>query len=213
MNIGITWTKLDIKKCKIQNQSGYNVPVFITFSVSAPSESLKGLMLENKHIVPLDCPDDMFIYVKGSEPNCEISIVKEKAVASGGGNGLSAYEIAVLNGFNGTEEEWLLSLKGAKGDKGDTGLKGDKGEQGIQGAKGDKGDPGLKGDTGLKGDKGDTGLKGDKGDPGVQGNPGRDGVTLNVKDNSELRIWAGTQAEYDAVTEKDPNILYLIKQL
>lgn len=26
--------------------------------------------------------------------------------------GLSAYEIAVKNGFNGTEEEWLASLKG-----------------------------------------------------------------------------------------------------
>lgn len=31
-------------------------------------------------------------------------------------NGLSAYEIAVLHGFKGTEEEWLASLKGEKGD-------------------------------------------------------------------------------------------------
>ena len=31
-------------------------------------------------------------------------------------NGLSAYEIAVLHGFKGTEEEWLKSLKGEKGD-------------------------------------------------------------------------------------------------
>ena len=30
--------------------------------------------------------------------------------------GYSAYEIAVLEGFEGTEEEWLLSLKGTKGD-------------------------------------------------------------------------------------------------
>lgn len=41
--------------------------------------------------------------------------------------GYNAYEVAVLNGFKGTEEEWLASLKGEKGDKGD---KGDKGEQG-----------------------------------------------------------------------------------
>jgi hypothetical protein len=32
--------------------------------------------------------------------------------------GKSAYEIAVLNGFIGTESEWLLSLIGAKGDQG-----------------------------------------------------------------------------------------------
>ena len=31
-------------------------------------------------------------------------------------NGLSAYEIAVRHGFEGTEEEWLASLKGEKGD-------------------------------------------------------------------------------------------------
>ena len=30
-----------------------------------------------------------------------------------------AYKIAVENGFEGTVEEWLASLKGAKGDKGD----------------------------------------------------------------------------------------------
>lgn len=33
--------------------------------------------------------------------------------------GYSAYEVAVINGFSGTEEEWLESLKGEKGDRGD----------------------------------------------------------------------------------------------
>lgn len=33
-------------------------------------------------------------------------------------NGKSAYQIALDNGFDGTEEQWLASLKGAKGDKG-----------------------------------------------------------------------------------------------
>ena len=37
---------------------------------------------------------------------------------------ISAYGVAVKNGFEGTEEEWLLSLKGKKGDKGDKGDKG-----------------------------------------------------------------------------------------
>lgn len=41
---------------------------------------------------------------------------------SSGGSGKSAYEIAVENGFKGTEEEWLASLKGEKGDPGQSGV-------------------------------------------------------------------------------------------
>lgn len=32
---------------------------------------------------------------------------------------IDAYGVAVRNGFDGTEEEWLASLKGEKGDKGE----------------------------------------------------------------------------------------------
>ncbi len=49
---------------------------------------------------------------------------------------LSAYGIAVSHGYTGTEEEWLLSLKGEKGDTGDTGEKGDTGEAGKTPVKG-----------------------------------------------------------------------------
>ena len=56
-----------------------------------------------------------------------------------GVDGKSAYQIAVDNGYPGTEQAWLASLKGEKGDKGDTGAAGEKGE------KGDKGDPGKDG--------------------------------------------------------------------
>ena len=38
-----------------------------------------------------------------------------------GTRGYSNYEIAVQNGFTGTEAEWLESIKGDKGDKGETG--------------------------------------------------------------------------------------------
>lgn len=38
-----------------------------------------------------------------------------------GDDGASAYQIAVNNGFSGTEVEWLASLKGADGEKGNTG--------------------------------------------------------------------------------------------
>jgi hypothetical protein len=84
-----------------------------------------------------------------------------------GSDGLSAYEVAVENGFVGTEEEWLESLrqgpKGDKGDKGDTGEQGPQGEQGIQG------------EQGVQGVKGDTGSQGPTGPQGPQGIPGEDG--------------------------------------
>lgn len=38
-----------------------------------------------------------------------------------GPQGLSAYQVAVANGFAGTQPEWLASLKGEKGDQGDQG--------------------------------------------------------------------------------------------
>lgn len=41
----------------------------------------------------------------------------EKAIAQA----KNAYQIAIENGFTGTETEWLASLKGDKGDKGDRG--------------------------------------------------------------------------------------------
>lgn len=48
-----------------------------------------------------------------------------------GADGKSAYEIAVEHGFEGTEEEWLDSLKGEKGDTGEQGIQGEKGEPGF----------------------------------------------------------------------------------
>ena len=49
---------------------------------------------------------------------------------------VTAYAIAVKNGFKGTEAAWLASLKGAKGDRGE---KGEQGPQGIQGIQGETG--------------------------------------------------------------------------
>ena len=63
-----------------------------------------------------------------------------------GKDGKSAYQIALDNGFVGTEQEWLDSLKGDKGDKGE------QGEKGKQGDKGDKGDTGEAGYTPVKGE-------------------------------------------------------------
>lgn len=44
--------------------------------------------------------------------------------------GKSAYEIAVDNGFSGTVEEWLASLKGEKGNTGAKGATGAAGKDG-----------------------------------------------------------------------------------
>lgn len=113
-----------------------------------------------------------------------------------GSDGLSAYEVAVKNGYHGTEEDWLESLRkgptgpqgptgaqgpqgpqGEKGEKGDKGDKGDTGEMGPVGPKGDQGPTGLTGATGATGDPGPTGPKGDQGPKGDAGPPGEKGET------------------------------------
>lgn len=55
---------------------------------------------------------------------------------------VTAYAIAVKNGFKGTEAAWLASLKGPKGD---TGPQGERGEQGPQGEVGPEGPAGKDG--------------------------------------------------------------------
>ena len=97
-----------------------------------------------------------------------IAKIDEKiASVHDGADGASAYEIAVENGYTGTEAEWLSSLKGEKGDAGEQGI------QGIQGEKGDTGEQGLQGIQGEKGEKGDTGAAGKD---GMNGTDGRDGA-------------------------------------
>lgn len=131
----------------------------------------------------------------------EVSVSEDGSAAASVGEdlprGKSAYEIAKENGFNGTETEWLASLKGEPGAAGasgkdgangktpyvgdngnwyigadDTGKpsRGEKGEPGSPGAKGDKGDTGAQGIQGEQGIQGVQGAKGDKGDPGATPN-------------------------------------------
>lgn len=102
------------------------------------------------------------------------------------------YELAVKNGYEGTEKEWLDSLVGPKGDTGATGETGEcttitgpagpKGETGATGATGEKGDKGDPGDcvtvTGPAGPKGDTGATGATGPAGPTGANGAAGPNL-----------------------------------
>lgn len=65
-----------------------------------------------------------------------------------GTRGYNNYELAVQNGFEGTEEEWLASLKGDPFTYSDfteeqlAGLKGPQGEQGDEGEQGPQGPAG-----------------------------------------------------------------------
>lgn len=52
--------------------------------------------------------------------------------------GKSAYETAVEKGYTGTEEEWLASLVGPKGEAGETGPQGPDGATGAAGSPGNK---------------------------------------------------------------------------
>ena len=87
-------------------------------------------------------------------------------------NGLSAYELALRAGFQGTEAEWLASLKGETGEKGETGPAGPKGETGKDGAQGPQGERGETGAQGPQGERGETGAQGPQGIPGPQGPQG-----------------------------------------
>ena len=121
-----------------------------------------------------------------------------------GTDGKSAYQIAVEQGYQGSESDWLSSLKGDKGDKGNTGAKGNPGQDGAEGKsayaiavehgyedseekwllslKGEKGDPGDRGLQGVPGEKGE------KGDAGVAGKDGFSPIANVVKDGSVITI-------------------------
>lgn len=87
----------------------------------------------------------------------------------GGVAGASAYEVAVEEGFVGTEEQWLASLVGPQGETGATGATGATGPQGPQG---DTGATGPQGPQGIQGIQGETGATGATGPQGPQGDPG-----------------------------------------
>lgn len=91
--------------------------------------------------------------------NAATNAVKQ-AKEAGAFDGQSAYALAVQLGYTGSEAAWIASLKGAKGDKGDTGAQGPKGETGATGPQGPQGPTGA---TGARGPTGATGPQGPAG--------------------------------------------------
>lgn len=111
-------------------------------------------------------------------------------ISEKGKDGKSAYEIALENGFVGTETEWLESLKGADGKDGING------KDGVDGAPGQDGIDGQDGINGADGksayiiavEHGFTGtetewlasLKGADGKDGADGQPGKDAPEVDL---------------------------------
>ena len=75
-----------------------------------------------------------------------------------GAPGKSAFDVAVDEGFAGTEAEWLASLAGTNGTNGTNGATGAQGIQGLQGPVGPQGPQGLQGIAGVNGTDGVDGL-------------------------------------------------------
>ena len=98
--------------------------------------------------------------LKAGEPGVELDTGKLKIgdgiktwtalgyLSGEGAAGDSAYEVAVNNGFVGTESQWLASLVGPQGPTGATGAKGDPGDTGPTGATGATGAAGSDGADG-----------------------------------------------------------------
>ena len=129
---------------------------------------------------------------------------------------------AGAQGFRGAQG--YTGEKGDKGDKGDTGAQGKEGSQGytgaqgyegaqgqrgVQGAIGSQGATGTQGSDGPQGIRGETGAQGATGSQGATGAQGYDGAQGVQGDNGGHPIIL-TQAEYDALTIKDPTAIYII---
>lgn len=131
-------------------------------------------------------------------PDLYTQLLQKIGEAEKGKDGKSAYEIAVENGFVGTEIEWLESLKGSDGKDGAPGQDGIDGKNGANGQDGVNGSDGrsayeiavangfigtevewlesLKGSDGRDGIDGKDGADGQPGKDGIDGDPGADGT-------------------------------------
>jgi hypothetical protein len=136
-----------------------------------------------------------------------------------GVDGASAYEVAVTNGFVGTELEWLASLVGATGASGADGINGTNGTNGIDGTNGTDGVDGASayevavangfvgteaqwlaslvgatGAAGAAGAAGADGTNGTNGTNGIDGNDGADGAS--AYEVAVTNGFVGTEAEW-----------------
>lgn len=93
---------------------------------------MSGIKISQLSSVTLLNPEDTI-------PVVQNGITKKVAAKLLASNGESAYDIWIKNGGAGTEEDFLLSLKGISGPKGEAGPQGPQGERGPVGPKGEAG--------------------------------------------------------------------------
>ena len=118
-----------------------------------------------------------------------------ESIADGNGlrgeDGKSAYEIAKEFGFEGSEEEWLESLRGPQGEQGPQGPKGERGFSAYQAWKAlpqnangtvEEFIESLRGPMGPQGEKGEQGPQGEVGPMGPQGPAGEKGEAFKYED-------------------------------
>lgn len=115
------------------------------------------------------------------------------ATGAQGPDGRTAYQVAVANGFVGTESAWLASLVGPQGPQGIQGSQGATGAQGATGPQGPAGPTGATGATGPQGPTGATGATGPQGPTGATGatgpgvaSGGTTGQLLRKKSNTDF---------------------------
>lgn len=155
-------------------QSYYNLSGSISFKITdgtyeSNSVTIQGITIESGYSLSVKYISDTSFSLSATKP------ASSSGQGEKGDPGDSAYQVAVNNGYEGTETEWLTSLKGEsgpqgpKGDTGESGPQGPKGDTGETGPQGPKGDTGETGPQGPKGDTGETGPQGPKGDTGESG--------------------------------------------
>ncbi|MBQ6944800.1 MAG: collagen-like protein [Ruminococcus sp.] len=124
-----------------------------------------------------------------------------------GENGLSAYELAIQNGFTGTLTEWLNSLKGADGKDG---VDGKDGADGLNGKDGIDGKDGADGKNGTDGKDGlsayEIALKN-----GFVGTESEWLASLKGKDGTSPEVSGFATTEY--VDERLSEILVILENL
>ena len=136
----------------------------------------------------------------------KLDYIKNKPVVTNGSDGKSAYEVAIENGYNGTVQEWLNSLKGQDGTNGTNGTDG---TNGIS--------PHIDQTTGnwFIGET-NTGVKASfSSESASEGGNTLSLVTTGEKYiwNNKPNLWRGTQVQYDALVANnqiDNNTIYVI---
>lgn len=149
-----------------------------------------GLKLSELTVLP-DLSGEKFVEVihrdGNSGPFINGRISTDLLIGQQGAEGKSAYELAVIEGFNGTRQEWLNSLVGPEGPAGESAYVAAVGEgftgtlqewlDSLQGPQGEQGIQGVEGPQGKMGPQGPQGEQGIQGVEGPQGPVGPDGMS------------------------------------